>query len=168
MSDNKSENEKKVNLDEVYDRVIQFMNDLKPPAIHEYKQDYKIIIPFKYTFPNNETITLNVDTRLGNKWIEIKCFLLSQKSLPKTPDLEFLLHKKLLQANFNFAEVCYSLDDDGNIFAEADMPVDTDFVNFKSEFVSIVFAIEQIYQKIIPSVSEEIRKDDTYKKAMYT
>ncbi|TFF89229.1 MAG: hypothetical protein EU549_01325 [Promethearchaeota archaeon] len=161
-----SENE--VNLDEIYDKVLEFLNDLKPPTIHEFKEDYKIIIPFKYKFPNNETVTLNVDARLSKKWIQIKCLILLNEYLPDIAGLEERLHKEMLYANFMFAEVTYSIDKQGNIFAEADLPLDTDYNNFKSEFVSIVFAIDNFFKEIIPNVSEEIKKEDTYNSSMYT
>lgn len=175
MSDNQekppekqSDKKPDVDLDEIYDLVLNFLKDLKPPNIHEFQDDHKIIIPFTYTFPNKENITLNVDTRMDEKWVQIKCLLMLSKNIPDIPDLEETLHKKLLQANFNFAEVTYSLDDENNIFSEADMPIDTDFTNFKSEFVSVVFAIDYFFKNIVPGVSEEIKKDDTYKSAMYT
>jgi hypothetical protein len=105
---------------------------------------------------------------MDEKWVQIKCLLMLSKNIPDIPDLEETLHRKLLQANFNFAEVTYSLDEENNIFSEADMPIDTDFTNFKSEFVSVVFAIDYFFKNIVPEVSTEIKKDDTYKSAMYT
>ncbi|MBD3230394.1 MAG: hypothetical protein GF329_19600 [Candidatus Lokiarchaeota archaeon] len=165
MSENEDVN---VDLDEVYDKVLGFIKTLKPPKIHEFKEDYKIVIPFNYKFPNNETITLNVDARLSKRWIQIKALIILKQSLPDMENLEQALHKKMLQDNFKFAEVTYSIDDTGNIFAEADMPVNTDFNNFKSEFVSIVFALDNFFKNIIPSVSKEIKSKDTYESSMYT
>ncbi|MHA1269137.1 MAG: hypothetical protein ACTSPY_05060 [Candidatus Helarchaeota archaeon] len=156
------------NIDKTYDKILEFVKELKPPTIHEYRDKYKIIIPYVFEFKNKETITLLVDTRIGKKWVEIKCLLLMKKVLPKIPQLENILHEKLLQANFNYAEVTYSIDSEGNVFAEADMPVKTDIINFKSEFVSILFAIENFFNQIIPSVSNEIKKVDTYEPNMFT
>jgi len=160
--------EKEKNLTEIFNKIVIFLKDLNPPAIHEYRDKNKIVIPFEYVFSNNERITLNVDARINEKWILIKCLLMLAKNLPPVVNLEPILHRKLLQANFEFVEVTYSLDEYGNIFVEVDMPHETDFVNFKSEFVSIVFGIEQFFKKIIPSISDQIKRENTYKKSIYT
>ncbi|MHA1231671.1 MAG: hypothetical protein ACTSRP_15625 [Candidatus Helarchaeota archaeon] len=160
--------ENKVDLNKYYDKVLGFIKELKPEIIHENKKDYQIVIPLTYKFSNGEKIVLNVDTRLSDKWIETKCLLLINEAIPNNPEIEHLLHKKLLQANFRYAEVTYSLDNEGNVYAEADMPLETDWLNFKSEYISIIFAIDLLFNKIIPEIPKEIKKIDTYNKKLYT
>ncbi|MHA1309315.1 MAG: hypothetical protein ACTSQO_00180 [Candidatus Helarchaeota archaeon] len=160
--------EKNVDLEKIYDKVLGFIKDLNPPTIEEHRDKYQIISPFKYEFPDKKVINFLVDTRIGSKWIETKCLLLFKKSISDMLEIEPILHKKILEANFNYAEITFSIDNEGNIYAEADQPLDTDFANFKSEYGSIVFAIDLFFNKIIPSISNEIKKVDTYNSPIYT
>ena len=88
---------------------------------------------------------------------------------PRTkPDrLRLQLYQKLLEANFALNEVTFSLSPGGDVFVEADMPIDTDYLNFESEYGSIEFGVEYFLTEIMPDLNE-MNVKNTYNPALYT
>ena len=153
------------------DKVKKFLKKCSFKEIIENKAKCYVELPLEMKFegaPGTQApppLTLKVRTIVDEKWINAKCLLFFKQNLPPDPNLNLKLFSELLKANFMLNEVTYSVDDQENIWVETDMPVDTTFDNFDSEFKSILFGALHFFNKIIPNVGkamQELKKVNTY------
>jgi hypothetical protein len=92
----------------------------------------------------------------SESWINAKALVANTHDLSDTELLQ--LYRSVLVANWELNEVTFSVDpDNGNIWCETDMPVDTSFENFEVEITSIPFGIKHFLDKIAPTLSFEVR-----------
>ncbi len=111
-------------------------------ALYAYEESLKIFSKDKYS-----------------DWIFVKCCIILKKSIPQNK--LFDLYQKLLYANYLYAELTFSVDEEGNVYAESDMPSEADFENFKSEFSSIFVVLVHFFTKIFPELDLIVSKQDT-------
>ncbi|MFX1513029.1 MAG: hypothetical protein ACFFCQ_10615 [Promethearchaeota archaeon] len=88
------------------------------------------------------------------KWIKIAALIVQADMIPKG------LLRALLNANWHLFDVTYSIDDNGNVFSENDVPVDSNFENFRSEFGAVVFGVTHFFDTIANKLNVE--QQDTY------
>ncbi|MHA1822115.1 MAG: hypothetical protein ACTSU2_08185 [Promethearchaeota archaeon] len=119
-----------------------------------------IVVPYKLVSKDGAlNLTLKAVTIWDDKWIQVK-LLLSKGPIPEP--LKIPLYEALLQNNFLLNEVTYSQSPSGDIYVETDMPTDTTFENFKSEYSSVVYGADIFFGEIIPKLSEKIEPRDTF------
>lgn len=152
-------------LKENFQVVREFLVKLGIKSIIENEDDNSFEIPLTIEFKNNEPTTLKTKILVTDKWIFAKCLIMFSDNVPKTGKIERLLYQELLRANFDLAEVTFSLDQANNIYIETDMPINTNFENFQTEFQSIPFGVLHFFNEIVPKISNEIKREDTYSKA---
>ena len=128
-----------------------------------------IEVPLKIDLTSGETLELTVKIITSKSgWLKIKCLLMFNDSIPESSEIIQSLWEKLLQANFEYPELTYSLDLERDVFVETDMPTNTTFENFKSEYDnSIYFGALQYFNKILPEINAEIKKTDTFERVRH-
>ncbi len=127
-----------------------------------------LIVPYKMTLkgPQGQVdLVFEVKMMIIKKWINIKLMLMRHEEIP--PNLKAILHEKLLVSNFDLNEVTYSVSQQGDVFVEADMPVNTDYVNFQSEYGSIEFGVVHFLKDVLPELAN-VQAKSTYRPALYT
>ena len=88
--------------------------------------------------------------------LEINSKIIGANEIPQ--ELVAVVHANLLLANFNLNEVTYSIDPEGNIYSENDLPVDSDLITFKSELGAVVFGYQYFYEQLAPQIGGPIEK----------
>lgn len=145
------------------DEIEQAGKDLQPLLRN------MLIIPYKYTFASAEepTSPLILEAKLTflHKWLNIKLMLMRAEEVPDR--LSRILYQKLLVANFELNEVTFSLSPSGDVFVEADMPIESNYVNFESEYGSIEFGVEYFLTEVIPDLNE-VNVKNTFDIDLYT
>ncbi|MFW9922557.1 MAG: YbjN domain-containing protein [Candidatus Thorarchaeota archaeon] len=111
----------------------------------------EIMLPYKI-----DDKTFNVRIVVAEEWMQLFCLILQANDIPE--ELVAAVHANLLLANFNLNEVTFSIDPEGNIYSENDLPVDSDLVTFKSELGAVVFGYQFFYEQIAPKIGGEIEK----------
>jgi hypothetical protein len=111
----------------------------------------EIMLPYKI-----EERTFNIRIVISNQWIQVFCQIMAANEVPKK--LAQTIHFNLLLGNYILNEVTYSVDPKGNIYAENDMPLDTDLVNFKSELGAVVFGYQYFYEQMAPKIGGEVEE----------
>jgi hypothetical protein len=84
---------------------------------------------------------------MGN-WIQIAASMVHNDDIPKEKREELLAD--LLKQNWELKDVTYSIDPKGSLFSQNDIPLDSNFKNFKSEFGAVVFGVTHFFSKIGP------------------
>ncbi|MBD3190112.1 MAG: hypothetical protein GF308_05690 [Candidatus Heimdallarchaeota archaeon] len=110
-----------------------------------------IMLPYKI-----EGRTFDVRIAIGPDWMQLFCQIMTTAEIPE--DLSEAIHSALLLANFNLNEVTYSIDPEGNIYSENDLPVNTDLVTFKSELGAVVFGYQYFYEQIAPKIGGKVQE----------
>ncbi|MHA2273648.1 MAG: hypothetical protein ACXACI_17490 [Candidatus Hodarchaeales archaeon] len=92
----------------------------------------------------------NWDIRVfvGKHWIQIAARVAMASELPADKREEILEH--VLKANYELNEVTFSMDKDGNLYSENDVPKVSNFENFRSEFTAVPFGIRHWMKNIQP------------------
>lgn len=129
-----------------------------PPELRELFE-HTLIVPYIINWQGQNALykaTVNWD----ENWIQVK--LLLQKKANLSVGVERNLFAALLNANYNLPEVTFSLGDDGGVYIEADMPVESDYENFESEYASIEFGADHFLNTLLPKVVESIQPEPTY------
>ncbi|MHA1867315.1 MAG: hypothetical protein ACTSVB_04610 [Candidatus Heimdallarchaeaceae archaeon] len=88
------------------------------------------------------------------KWIKIGALILRAEKVTEE------MYLALLQENWNLFEVTYSVDEQGNIFSENDIPHTSNYENFVSEFQAVIFGVINFFEKIAPKF--QAKAVDTY------
>ncbi|NHI92801.1 MAG: hypothetical protein EAX96_09900 [Candidatus Lokiarchaeota archaeon] len=144
-----------------FDRIRGYLEKLKIEEIIEDQEKYVIDIPFPFEFISGEKIALLIRFFIMEKWILTKCLILLAKQIPK--NLQNSIMKSLLQSNFQYPEVTFSMDLESNIYLEIDMIPSINFKTFESEFKSIHFGIKHFYNVIISNIDKKMSKQNTFK-----
>lgn len=156
-------------LKENFKKVKEFLIKLgiNEKNIIENEDENSFEIPLTIEFENSEPIILKTKILITEKWIFSKCLIIYDNKLPTSASIKNLLYQELLRANFDLAEVTYSLDQMKNIYIETDMLTITHFENFQSEFQSIPFGVLHFFNDIVPKISSEIKRQNTFDRSMY-
>lgn len=153
-----SDNEEKL---KILEKVKGFLVKLERGEIFADKKNFAIDSLIVIEFESGEDLKLKNRILVTKNWILAKTCLMFFETVPD-PEIFHLMCIEMLKANFEYPEVTYSVDDEGNMYIEADMPSSTTFENFESEFNSILFGTLHFYNVICPSISKEICKEDTW------
>ena len=146
-------------------KVLTFLKMLNIVEIIKKSDENIIDVPLKLELLPNQFLELTnriVVTKEG--WILIKCLLMFSHDIPEDPKVIKSLWGKLLQGNFYFPEITFSLDEEWNIFVETDMLVTTSFDNFQSEYTSLKEGAMYFFNQIIPSIDAEFKKENTFER----
>lgn len=111
----------------------------------------EIMLPYKI-----DERTFNVRIVVAEEWMQLFCQIMPANEVPN--DLVNAIHANLLLANFNLNEVTYSIDPEGNIYSENDLPVDSDIITFKSELGAVVFGYQYFYEQLAPKIGGAVEK----------
>jgi len=153
----------------IHEKIMGFLNKMGVKEIKEKISKRLIEVPLKIDLTSGETLELTVKliTSEGG-WLKIKCLLMFNDSIPESPKITKTLWEKLLQANYEYPELTYSLDLERDVFVETDMPINTTYENFKSEYDnSIEVGALQYFDKILPEINAEIKKTDTFERVRH-
>jgi hypothetical protein len=77
-------------------------------------------------------------------WLKIAALIVPAESVPSG------LYEALLKEMWNLFEVTYSVDENGNVFSENDIPFSSNFENFQSELQAVVFGVTHFFKVIAP------------------
>jgi len=111
----------------------------------------EIMLPYKI-----DERTFNVRIVIAPEWMQLFCQIMAANEIPQ--ELVGTIHANLLLANFNLNEVTFSIDPEGNIYSENDMPIDSDLVTFKSELGAVVFGYQYFFEQLAPKIGGAIEK----------
>jgi len=98
----------------------------------------------------------NVQINALGDWAVCRALLAMEKQVPKAKRAGF--YRSLLQANFRYAEVTFSADEDGSVFVECDVNRDADVRTFEEEFKSLPFGMSIFVEEIAPRFGVELGK----------
>ena len=141
---------------EIIEKVAKWLEQMNLKIIH-VEDESRIILNYQIT-----DYMFQVQLLSSESWINAKALVANTKDLSENELLQ--LYRSVLIANWELNEVTFSVDpDNGNIWCETDMPVDTTFENFQVELTSIPFGIKHFLDKIAPTLSFEVR-DTSYVK----
>lgn len=152
-------NKKNVRLQHL-DRIRGYLETLNVNEIIENREKFVIDIPFQFKFKSEEEIELLIRFFIVENWILTKCLILLAKQIPKK--LQNTIMKSLLQSNFQYPEVTFSMDLESNIYLEIDMIPSISFKTFESEFKSIPFGIKHFYEEILQKIDKNVKLSNTY------
>ncbi|NHJ86407.1 MAG: hypothetical protein FK734_13165 [Asgard group archaeon] len=111
----------------------------------------EIMLPYKI-----DERTFNVRIVVAPEWMQLFCQIMTAGEIPE--ELVGVIHANLLLANFNLNEVTYSIDPEGNVYSENDLPVDSDLVTFKSELGAVVFGFQYFYEQLAPKIGGAVEQ----------
>ena len=141
-------------MTELIEKVAKWLEQMNLKIIR-VEDESRIIVNYQIT-----DYVFQVQLLSSDSWINAKALVANTKDLSETELLQ--LYRSVLIANWELNEVTFSVDpDNGNIWVETDMPIDTSFENFEVEITSIPFGIKHFLDKIAPKLSFEIR-DTSY------
>lgn len=141
-------------MTELIEKVAKWLEQMNLKIIR-VEDESRIIVNYQIT-----DYVFQVQLLSSDSWINAKALVANTKDLSETELLQ--LYRSVLIANWELNEVTFSVDpDNGNIWVETDMPIDTSFENFEVEITSIPFGIKHFLDKIAPTLSFEVR-DTSY------
>ncbi len=125
-----------------------------------------LIVPYKYVNKSDEGNALLFEAKLTilRKWINVKLMIIRNEEVPKKMRLP--LYDRLLKANFDLNEVTYSMSQSSDVFVEADLPVNTDYTNFESEYGSVEFGVDFFLTEVVPTLND-VSVTDTFNENLY-
>lgn len=89
----------------------------------------------------------------SDTWVIIRTGIMMKEEVPQSYKEE--LYRKLLQANHDYYEFAYDMDEEGNIGFSEDIFIPAlTFDVFWEEFNVIPLAVKYFWEKIIPSLGE--------------
>ncbi|GAB4325581.1 MAG: hypothetical protein Kow0069_31660 [Promethearchaeota archaeon] len=148
---------KRYGIDE--ERIL--VDDSSKPNINDVAPDRRVIcVPYHHRTPQGVEVDLKAVVTIDAHWIGVKVLLLPAALIPARARKDLL--KMLLRANFDLNEVTYSLDPDGNVHVETDMPTDTDYENFRVEFGSVEYGLQYFTTDISSRLQERINLRNTW------
>ena len=137
-------------MTEIIEKVAKWLEQMNLKIIR-VEDESRIIVNY-----NISDYVFQVQLLSSERWINAKALVANTHDLSDTELLQ--LYRSVLVANWELNEVTFSVDpDNGNIWCETDMPVDTSFENFEVEITSIPFGIKHFLDKIAPTLSFEVR-----------
>ncbi len=137
-------------MTEIIEKVAKWLEQMNLKIIR-VEDESRIILNYNIT-----DYIFQVQLLSSESWINAKALVANTHDLSDTELLQ--LYRSVLVANWELNEVTFSVDpDNGNIWCETDMPVDTSFENFEVEITSIPFGIKHFLDKIAPTLSFEVR-----------
>ena len=151
----------KRNFNKVKDFIIKV--GIKEDNIIENQEEWSFEIPLTVEFKDSDPMVLKTKILITEKWIFSKCLIMFGNTIP-SGNIKHMLYQEMLRANFDLAEVTFSLDQAENIYIETDMPVHTNYENFETEFQSIPFGVLHFFNDIGPRISAELKRQDTFGK----
>ncbi|MFX0050677.1 MAG: YbjN domain-containing protein [Candidatus Hodarchaeota archaeon] len=95
-----------------------------------------------------EGIRFAVIINIMGNWIQIAASMVHNDEIPKEKREEILAD--LLKQNWELKDVTYSIDPKGSLFSQNDIPLDSNFNNFKSEFGAVVYGVTHFFNSIGP------------------
>jgi hypothetical protein len=110
--------------------------------------NYRVIDDKIILFYNLEGIRFSVIITIGSKWIRIAALIIRSEDVPSQHKEQ--LFKELLQQNWLLNDVTYSVDPNGAVFSENDMPLGANFESFQSEFGAVIYGVTNFFVKIGP------------------
>ncbi len=152
------------------DRIFEPSADEIQDAPQEIRPllENMLIVPYKYVVDKKEqegsSLLFEAKLTILRKWINVKLMIIRKEELPKKMLLP--LYERLLKGNFDLNEVTFSLSQSGDVFVEADLPVNTDYTNFESEYGSVEFGVDFFLTEIIPSLNE-VAVTSTFNENLY-
>jgi len=111
----------------------------------------EIMLPYKI-----DDRTFNVRIVVAPEWMQLFCQVIPANEVPE--ELVSSIHAHLLLANFNLNEVTFSIDPEGNIYSENDLPADSDLITFKSELGAVVFGYQYFFEQLAPKIGGAVEK----------
>ncbi|MHA1784168.1 MAG: hypothetical protein ACTSVY_16385 [Candidatus Helarchaeota archaeon] len=145
----------------IHKKVKQFFEEIQAEILGEDMGNHIIDVPIDVIFGTDDKIRLICRIAITNEWIHLKCLVMYHKSLPRKRAVQQALWEDLLLGNYMYPDVTFSIDEDKNIFVEADVPTITTLDNFISNFSSIGLGIDHFYNEIIPKLDENIKRTST-------
>ncbi|MHA1247064.1 MAG: hypothetical protein ACTSPE_07030 [Candidatus Thorarchaeota archaeon] len=82
------------------------------------------------------------------EWIKVRVRLGSIDRIPKENQLSVL--REMLVQNFELDDVTFSMDDDGELYSENDIPRSSNLENFHSEMTAVVLGALTFVREIGP------------------
>jgi hypothetical protein len=137
-------------IEEIVEKVKSWLDELELNYFVS-QSGKEIMLPYKI-----EDRTFNVRIVIAPEWMQIFCQILAANEVPS--DLVSSVHANLLLGNFTLNEVTFSIDQEGNIYSENDLPVNTDMVTFKSELGAVVFGYQYFFEHLAPKIGGEVEK----------
>lgn len=166
-----------VELSEIKEKLVEYLKKFGLPddkiliptdddiskAPDDIKDLLKRVVVVPYTLKSKKEgvpdLVLKVQIIFDEKWIQIKLLLMGTKDM--SDGLKMALYKELLMANFQLNEVTYSISKKEDVYVEADMPSDSNYENFKSEYGSVVFGIDYFLGNVLKDL-QEAKPQDTF------
>lgn len=143
--------EEREKMEENLDLVVCYLEDIGIVDMNIDREKLIITVPFDY-----EDFTFLSHIVLSPEWILIKTSIFELESL--TDVAVFELFAEILKGNFILNSVVYALDPENkSIWAQADVPITTDFENFKLSYFSIVFAIDYFMKNISSKIDLQLK-----------
>ena len=109
---------------------------------HAYNKELNLF-HLPYTIDGNQ-FSVVVGVFPDANWLKIAALIVTAEFVPKG------LYEELLKEMWTLFEVTYSVDENGNIFSENDIPFSSNFENFQSEFQAVVFGVTHFFKVIAP------------------
>lgn len=95
-----------------------------------------------------EGIRFAVNVNIMGNWIQIAASIVHSTDIPIEKREDLLAD--LLKQNWILNDVTYSIDPNGSIFSENDIPLESNFENFRSEFGAVVCGVTNFFNSIGP------------------
>ena len=151
--------------DKHLEKIKTFLKMMEINEIIEKPDESIIDVPLKLDLQPNESLELTNRIFITKEgWILIKCLLMFSHDIPEDPKVIKSLWGNLLQGNFDYPEITYSLDKECNIFVETDMLVTTTFENFQCEYNSLKEGALNYFDQILPNIDGEFKKGNTFER----
>lgn len=131
-------------------KVEKWLKNMKLKGIAKDEEKSMLMVSFSLS----EKVFL-VQTHVSEDWINIKALVAITTDISQVERGN--LYYACLFANFTLHEVTFSADQSGNIWVEADMPIDTIEDNFIVEFRSVVAGIQYFINEIAPKINFAVR-----------
>ena len=130
-------------MSEIAERIKKYLSLLNVKYEYdESKNEFNII----YSIEGHKII---VNISFNEKWIEIISPMVSNDLVPKDNLAKF--YAELLNANHEFAEVCYDIDNYGNVGTSQELLVSAlTFDYFEEEFRAVPYAALHFWKNIAP------------------
>ncbi len=136
------------------DVMITFSEEEIAKAPEDLQDFYRqqVVVPYRVTDATGNDLKLESRLVVAGDWLKVKVLLLEDAEIPER--LRLRLYEELLLANFDLNEVTFSLSPEGDVFVEADMPLDSTYENFESEYGAVEYGIDYFLKEICMSLQE--------------